>query len=90
MFFVKGWSTWCTNNSLIPCYGNLLKLIFFQQFKTLILYLDDFCNEEEVKSVAQSMFDNGLTKLGYKWILLEYNLFKSNLMRKKEMNYMCL
>lgn len=68
----------------------LLKLIF-QEFKTLILYSDDFCNEEEVKSVAQSMFDNGLTKLGYKWILLEYNLYKSNLMIKKKcFENMCL
>jgi alpha-galactosidase len=47
-----GWSTWCTDNFIIPCY-------------------DDFCNEKEIKSVADAMATNGLRDLGYKYVLLD-------------------
>lgn len=33
--------------------------------------LDDFCNEDEIKAVADSMVANGLKDLGYNYILLD-------------------
>jgi alpha-galactosidase len=32
---------------------------------------DDYCDEAEVKSVADSIVANGLDKLGYQWLLLD-------------------
>ncbi len=48
----KGWSTWCTENDILPCY-------------------DDFCNEQEIRSVADAMAANGLKDLGYNYIVLD-------------------
>jgi hypothetical protein len=48
----KGWSTWCTENDVLPCY-------------------DDFCNEQEIRSVADAMAANGLKDLGYNYIVLD-------------------
>lgn len=47
-----GWSTWCTENDVLPCY-------------------DDFCNEQEIRSVADAMAANGLKDLGYNYIVLD-------------------
>lgn len=49
---IMGWTTWCTDTGVVPCY-------------------DDYCDEKEVKSVADSIVKNGLDKLGYKWLLLD-------------------
>jgi len=47
-----GWTTWCTDNAIIPC-------------------LDDFCDEVEIRSVADFMKSGGLISLGYTYILLD-------------------
>eukprot|EP01094_Clydonella_sp_ATCC50884_P002197 TRINITY_DN11687_c0_g1_i1.p1 TRINITY_DN11687_c0_g1~~TRINITY_DN11687_c0_g1_i1.p1 ORF type:complete len:425 (-),score=48.40 TRINITY_DN11687_c0_g1_i1:107-1381(-) len=47
-----GWTTWCTDNGIIPCYN-------------------DFCNETEVKSVADAMVANGMRDLGYTYLNLD-------------------
>jgi hypothetical protein len=48
----QGWSTWCTDNSIIPC-------------------MNDYCDEKEIRSVADAMAKNGLLALGYNYILLD-------------------
>jgi len=47
-----GWTTWCTDNTIIPC-------------------ADDYCDEAEIRSVADAMVSSGFRDLGYNYVLLD-------------------